>query len=115
MELMDRSELKTLSKGGDVHYVGASPLYNGVVAPLLSHIFATKSTFLQEDGDLHFVVDSLEILDKRTPKRLASFVEAPELVRAFAAMYPAGIPAGWWTIGSKDPETIRKQLVAFLA
>jgi hypothetical protein len=110
--LMKTKEVRDLEREGTVFYVGSSPLYNGKVEPVLSHVFATKSTFLQDNGSYHAVVNSLEILGQQFPRAIMPYVNAPELVQVFAAMFPTAMPAGWWPIAAV-PHIAKKQLEAF--
>ena len=112
--LMDSDEVNKLAQSGTVHYMGATPVYRGAVEPALSHVFVTVNTFVQEDGDRHAVVSSLEILGPTIPSALQPFTDVPELVLAMAVQYAIAIPAGWWMISNPDPNAIQKQLSAFL-
>ena len=113
LETLEASEeVRDLEREGSVDYMGASPIYNGIVEPSLSHIFATRAVFDQENGDHHSVISTCEIIGKKTPKAIEPFNEAPELVLAFAALYPVATVAGWWPVIG-DLQNIQKQLAAF--
>ena len=107
-ELRDfRSIPSVRALGRDAEYIGSAPVYDGLSFVRLSHVFAYRNAIIQENGDRHWVTDSVEVLGEKLPDALTPYEVAPDLISSFTIMYPRSVPAGWFPVRYDSDEAAR--------